>query len=37
MTAAEVADVVAFLFPASVSIDGDAVHVGGGVLGTVNY
>ena len=38
VTAAEVADVVAFLAsPRSVSIDGDAVHVGGGGLGTVNY
>jgi enoyl-[acyl-carrier-protein] reductase (NADH) len=38
VTADEVADVVAFLAsPRSVSIAGDAVHVGGGVLGTVNY
>lgn len=36
--AAEVADVVAFLAsPRSVSITGDAVAVGGGLLGTVNY
>jgi NAD(P)-dependent dehydrogenase (short-subunit alcohol dehydrogenase family) len=36
--AAEVADVVAFLAsPRSVSITGDAVAAGGGLLGTVNY
>lgn len=36
--ATEVADVVAFLAsPRSVSITGDAVAVGGGLLGTVNY
>jgi NAD(P)-dependent dehydrogenase (short-subunit alcohol dehydrogenase family) len=36
--ASEVADVVAFLAsPRSVSITGDAVAVGGGLLGTVNY
>jgi NAD(P)-dependent dehydrogenase (short-subunit alcohol dehydrogenase family) len=36
--ASEVADVVAFLAsPRSVSINGDAVAVGGGLLGTINY
>jgi NAD(P)-dependent dehydrogenase (short-subunit alcohol dehydrogenase family) len=36
--AAEVADVIAFLAsPRSVAITGDAVAVGGGLLGTVNY
>jgi NAD(P)-dependent dehydrogenase (short-subunit alcohol dehydrogenase family) len=36
--AAEVADVIAFLAsPRSISITGDAVAVGGGLLGTVNY
>jgi NAD(P)-dependent dehydrogenase (short-subunit alcohol dehydrogenase family) len=36
--AAEVADVIAFLAsPRSVSITGDAVAAGGGLLGTVNY
>jgi NAD(P)-dependent dehydrogenase (short-subunit alcohol dehydrogenase family) len=36
--ASEVADVVAFLAsPRSVSISGDAIAVGGGLLGTVNY
>jgi NAD(P)-dependent dehydrogenase (short-subunit alcohol dehydrogenase family) len=38
VTGEEVADVVAFLAsPRSVSISGDAVAVGGGMLGTVNY
>ena len=36
--AAEVADVITFLAsPRSVSITGDAIAVGGGLLGTVNY
>lgn len=38
VTAEEVADVVAFLAsPRSVSINGDAIAVGGGLLGTINY
>jgi len=36
--AAEVADVIAFLAsPRSISITGDAVAAGGGLLGSVNY
>jgi NAD(P)-dependent dehydrogenase (short-subunit alcohol dehydrogenase family) len=38
VTGEEVADVVAFLAsPRSVSISGDAIAVGGGLLGTINY
>jgi NAD(P)-dependent dehydrogenase (short-subunit alcohol dehydrogenase family) len=38
VTAAEVADVVAFLAsPRSVAINGDAVAVGGGTLGVIHY
>jgi NAD(P)-dependent dehydrogenase (short-subunit alcohol dehydrogenase family) len=38
VTAAEVADVVAFLAsPRSVAINGDAIAVGGGALGAIHY
>ena len=38
VTAAEVADVIAFLCsPRSVAINGDAIAVGGGALGVIHY
>ena len=38
MTAAEVADVVAFLAsPRSVAINGDAIAAGGGTRGAIHY
>jgi len=38
VTAAEVADVIAFLAsPRSVAVNGDAVAVGGGAVGSIHY